>query len=341
MPLFSGALLFASGCTAPSADVPAAPATPTVRTTISPEAQSVLQKLLEKSGGPVSVPAPSDIEGWKILHDNAEAGRTQQSRSVIDQTGVTLSPLAMGGVPVLEVIPKNRKDDRNILVYLHGGAFTMFTAQSTAGNAALMAAETGLRTFSIDYTNPPAAQWETVQNQILAVMKTLVAEGHTMDRIAIYGDSAGGNLVVRTVLNLRDAGMGMPAAVVLFSPWADLTDSGDTATTLKTADPILSYDPLLAASARAYAGHVDLKDPRVSPLYADFTKGFPPTLIQEGTRTIFLSTSVRLYRVLVDSGADATIDMYEGMWHVFQTAPIPEAQTALRNAGRFVSARLK
>ena len=157
-----------------------------------------------------------------------------------------------------------------------------------------------------------------------------------MDRLAIYGDSAGGNLTVRTVLNLRDRGMGMPSAVVLFSPWADLSNSGDTAVTLKDADPTLSYANLLASSARAYAGALDLKDPRVSPLYAEFAKGFPPTLIQEGTRTIFLSTSVRLYRALTQVGVDASIDMYEGMWHVFQVAPVPEAQSAVSRAGNYI-----
>ena len=81
------------------------------------------------------------------------------------------------------------------------------------------------------------------------------------------------------MLNLRDNGLGMPAAVVFWGPWSDLTDEGDTAITLKDAEPILSYHNYLEQSARAYAAGLDLKDPRVSPQYADFTKGFPPTLI--------------------------------------------------------------
>ena len=131
------------------------------------------------------------------------------------------------------------------------------------------------------------------------------------------------------------------AAVLLFSPWADLSNSGDTAITLPEADPTLSYGGLLANSALAYAGGLALTDPRVSPLYADFASGFPPTLIQDGTRTILLSDSVRSYRALKSAGQDVAIDLYEGMWHVFQGAPAPEAADALSSAGAFLRQRLK
>lgn len=309
--------------------------------TISPAARAVLEQLYAANQTSLVVPRPTDYAAWEAFHGQMDELRAAQGKKAMEASGVSISDKTIGGVPVLDVRPRDWEDDGKLLVYIHGGAFTMLSAKSTADNAALMAAASGMRVISIDYTNPPALQWFGVQEQIHSVFRQLLAEGHSMDRIAIYGDSAGGNLVVRTVLNLRDSGLGTPKAVVLFSPWADLSNSGDTALTLKDVDPTLSYDNLLASSARAYAGDLDLKDPRVSPLYADFTKGFPPTLIQEGTRTIFLSTSVRLYRVLKDAGVDASIDMYEGMWHVFQVAPIPEAERALSTAGEFLESNLK
>lgn len=308
--------------------------------TISATAQDVLRQLIAAHQTAMAVPGPGDNTAWKALHGQMDELRAAQGRKTQEASKAGISGRVVGGVPVLDVLPRDWADDGRLLIYIHGGAFTLLSAKSTADNAALMASASGLRVISIDYTNPPALQWAGIQEQIHSVFRQLLADGYAMDRIAIYGDSAGGNLVVRTVLNLRDSGLGMPRAVVLFSPWADLTNAGDTATTLKDADPTLSYDNLLASSARAYAGELDLKDPRVSPLYADFMKGFPPTLIQEGTRTIFLSTSVRLYRVLRDAGVDASIDMYEGMWHVFQVAPIPEAQRALSTAGMFLRSHL-
>jgi epsilon-lactone hydrolase len=308
--------------------------------TISPAAQAVLGQLFAARQTSMVVPGLGDYAAWKALHGQMDQLRATQGNKTVEASGASIAGHVIGGVPVLDVRPKDWADDGKLLIYIHGGAFTLLSAKSTADNATLMASASGLRVISINYTNPPALQWVGIQEQIPSVFRQLLAEGYSMDRIAIYGDSAGGNLVVRTVLNLRDSGLGIPRAVVLFSPWADLTNSGDTASTLKDVDPTLSYENLLASSARAYAGELNLKDPRVSPLYADFTKGFPPTLIQEGTRTIFLSTIVRLYRALKDAGIDASIDMYEGMWHVFQVAPIPEAQRALSAAGAFLKAHL-
>ena len=173
------------------------------------------------------------------------------------------------------------------------------------------------------------------------VFKALLKEGYSMNDIAIYGDSAGGGLAISTVLNLRDAGMGMPAAIVLLSPWADISDAGDSAVTLKDADPTLSYESMLKNSALAFADGLSLTDPRVSPLYADFSKGFPPALITEGTKCIFLSTSVRLYQALEMANQSVKLDMYEGMWHVFQQAPMPESEIAIHKASEFINSHLE
>lgn len=309
--------------------------------TISPEAKAVVE-FLEKAGlKQLKAPAPDDLAGWKSLHDAQEKALEEPNRLVLAQTGVTVAEDSLGGIPVLDIRPRGWRDDGRVIVYVHGGAFTLFSARSMAGLAALVAEASGMRVISIDYTNPPAAQWDKVQSEIGAVLNTLAASGIAPARTALFGDSAGGNLAIRAVLNLRDEGKPMPAAVLLFSPWADLTNAGDTAITLAEADPTLSYDGLLASSARAYAGSLDLQDPRVSPLYADFGKGFPPTLLQDGTRTILLSASVRTYRTLKAAGADATLDLYEGMWHVFQGAPAPEAAAALAGAGVFLRQHLK
>lgn len=304
--------------------------------TISPEAKAVIEFLQQAGLKQLKAPAPDDLAGWKSLHDAQEKALEEPNRAVLAQTGATVTEDRFGGIPVLDIRPRGWTDDGRVIVYVHGGAFTLFSARSMAGLGALVAQSAQMRVISIDYTNPPAARWSEVQSQIATVLKAIAPA-----RYALFGDSAGGNLVIRAVLNLQDDGQPMPAAVLLFSPWADLADAGDTAITLAAADPTLSYDGLLANSARAYAGTLDLKDPRVSPVYADFGEGFPPTLIQDGTRTILLSASVRTYRALKAAGADATLDLYEGMWHVFQGAPAPEAAAALANAGAFLRQRLK
>lgn len=310
-------------------------------TTISPEAKAVIEYLETAGLKQLKAPAPTDAAAWTALHEAQEKALEEPNRQVLDKLGATVTEATIGGVPVLDIRPRGWVEDGRVIVYIHGGGFTLFSARSMAGLAALVGNAAGMRVISIDYTNPPTVQWNTVQAQVDAVLKALVAQGTPLARMAIFGDSAGGNLAIRAVLNLRDEGAGMPAAVLLFSPWADLANTGDTAITLPDADPTLSYAGFLANSALAYAGGLDLADPRVSPLHADFSKGFPPTLIQDGTRTILLSTSVRTYRALKAAKVDAVIDLYEGMWHVFQGAPAPEAEEALASAGLFVKERLK
>ena len=170
---------------------------------------------------------------------------------------------------------------------------------------------------------------------VVAVYKELL-ESYSPRRIAAYGDSAGGALLMSAVLKLRDDGVATPAVLGLISPWADITKTGDSPTVLRGADPILDYDLNLKASAAIYATDQDMRDPSVSPLYADFRNGFPPSYISSGTRDLFLSHCSRLQRKLLDAGIENQLVVYEGMWHVFQGFPIPEADDAWRDMTAFI-----
>lgn len=312
-----------------------------VPTTLSPQAQAAMRKVNVVDWEARRAPAPDDLGGWTRRRDAQIAAQIGPGEQVAAREQVSLRDITLGGVPVLEILPRVVKDSRRVIVYTNGGAYTMSSARGRLLAMPSLANATGMRIVSVDYTTAPAANWKTIQSQVMAVLQSLRQQGYAMKDIALVGDSAGGGLATSTVLNLRDQGLGMPGVVVLWSPWADLTDEGDTAVTLRDADPVLSYDLLLRNSALAYAQGLELTDPRVSPVYADFGKGFPPTLIQEGTRTIFLSTSVRLYRRLDEAGQKPVIDMYEGMPHVFQDLPVPEAATAIRKSAEFILSRLR
>jgi acetyl esterase/lipase len=227
-------------------------------------------------------------------------------------------------------------------VYIHGGAHTFHSAHSTLPISALVADATARRVISIDYTVAPQAKWQQASDQVLAVLQALEPEVKIGD-IALFGDSAGGALAAGSALKMRDKGMAMPAAIVLWAPWADITDRGDSATTLKHADPSYLYDKHLKPAADAYAAPRDQKNPYVSPVYGDFSKGFPPTLIQGGTREIFLSHFVRLYRAIDSAGGVAVLDLYEGMTHVFQPAipDAPEGKACVAKMDKFLKLHLK
>jgi epsilon-lactone hydrolase len=285
------------------------------------------------------VPDPDDLSGWRMLNQILEPGALNLSQSAVDRYEPTITEINLGGVNALDIKPKNWTDNRKVLVYTHGGAYTLLSANSTLWVSALAADSTGLRVISIDYTVAPFAKWNQSTNEVVSAVQALKnQEGYSLKDIAIYGDSAGGGLAAGTALKMRDNGMEMPAAVVLWSPWADVTESGDTYITLKDSDPFLGNTSLLNKSADAYANPEDQNNPYVSPVYGNFSNGFPPTLIQGGTKEIFLSDFVRMYQALDQGGVPVKLDIYEGMPHVFQPFLVdtPESDIALSKMNDFL-----
>lgn len=136
---------------------------------------------------------------------------------------------------------------------------------------------------------------------------------------------------------MRDEGIGIPAAIALGSPGTDISGVGDTYATLKNADPFIN-EAMLKSMSRAYANVMDQKNPYVTPVYGNFSNGFPPTLIQVGTKEILLSDSVRLYQGLDQADIPVKLDLYEGMPHVFQTTlfKTPESSQAMSKTRKFL-----
>lgn len=313
-----------------------------VPTTISKEAKAALARF-DRAARNTPLPAPNDSEAWKKVQTGIEAKYAQAAAAVVKQYQSSIDERRLGGVPVLDIKPRGWRENKRVLVYTHGGAYTMYRARSRLLSAVPMANDTGLRVISVDYTLAPHAQWKETTDQVVTVVQELLKEGRTLKNVAIYGESAGGGLAAGAVLKMRDKKLGMPSAVVLWSPWSDITETGDTYTTLQNADPLLYYPGNLKNCADAYAPPADQKHPYVSPVYGDYAQGFPPTLIQVGTKEIFLSNAVRQYQALDNAGIPVKLDVYEGMWHIFQvfTHDIPEAKLARGKVKAFLDRYLE
>lgn len=305
--------------------------------TVSPRAQEILKRMTGPQG--LALPDPDDIEGWKKIRNYTPP----QLKSIFDETNAALKHYPatvihrnIEGIPVVEIRPLGWRDNGKILVYVHGGGYVTGGPEFSMGG--WVCQETGLRMISIGYTLAPESKWDHTTNQVISVIVGLKKEGYPFKDIAVFGDSAGGGLAAGSVLKMRDQGIGLPAALILWSPWSDITETGDTYQTLKSADPILDYPKLLKNAAAAYATPADQKKPYVSPVYGDYTKGFPPTLIQGGTKEIFLSNFVRQYRAIDDAGGVAILDLYEGMPHVFQAVIFdsPESLRAMAKMKAFL-----
>jgi acetyl esterase/lipase len=312
--------------------------------TISTEAQEFLAAMLQDAASTASEPqpAPYDLDGWDRLYEQGEEAAQALLPNLLVHYQPTTQATTLGGVPVLDIRPRAWSDNGCVLVYVHGGSYTAYSAQTTQISSVPMAHDTGLRVIAVDYTVAPRGRADTAIQQVLDVFAALSSEGYAANKIALYGDSAGGGLATAATLELRDRALPMPAALVLWSPWLDVTGRGDSYQTLATAEPFYGYESDLRPSALAYAGGIELSDPRVSPLYADFAPGFTPALIQGGTRELFLSEFVRFYQKLQEAQQPVVLDLYEGMVHVFQAFGwfLPEANAARAIVAKFLAQHL-
>lgn len=316
-----------------------------VSSTVSPEAAAALKPIYEKVKAGAASPTPHPVTLEEFDRYRAP-GETEAARNLTKQAkslNVKVSEEKIDGIPVLRIHPQNKKaDDGGLLIYIHGGAYVMGSAKSTLFLPSKVATATGYEVLSIDYSLAPRSRWKQTTEEIVRVWKALLGRGEKPSSIGVFGDSAGGSLAAGSVLRMRDENLPLPGALYLMSPWADITLAGDTMETLAAADPLLPIGDFEWVAA-LYAAPADQKNPYVSPVYGDFSKGYPPTLIQAGTREILLSASVRLYQAIRGGGQDATLDVYEGLPHVFQgfVANSPEGVTATNRAAAFLAVHLK
>ncbi len=300
-----------------------------VPTTISPEAAALYARyrpfILATPGPPMRTTADFDA-----LYQASEKRGIEVSEARLKILQPTVTQRVIGGVNVYEVRPKGYHDDGTVLMDVHGGGFVGGSARSELGGAATMAQASGKRIIDVDYTVAPRGNWRMVTDQVAAVYKGLLDEGIKAKHIGMMGGSAGGNIIAATTLKIRDRGLPMPAALLLISPMSDFTEGGDTRTTLKDADPALHAEQV-RPGLDAYADPADQKNAYVSPVYGDFTKGYPPVLIQGGTKEWLLSDMVRLHRAIKEAGGNSDLEIYEGMPHGFPglMGDAPEGKEAL------------
>ncbi|QHS10644.1 alpha/beta hydrolase [Sinimarinibacterium sp. NLF-5-8] len=265
-----------------------------------------------------------------------------QRRKQLDRASLTLryplprgsqiQPDAFGGVPGLWVTNTRQRARRTVL-YLHGGGYQVGSMAVYRGFAAQLAARWQADIALVDYRMAPEHVFPAATDDVIAAYRAVLARAQTP--LIIAGDSAGGALTFACALQVRDAKLPAPKALVTFSPWTDLTISGDSANT-RAGDDMLGSAHLRNA-AQAYLGDADPRTALASPLFADLA-GLPPTLIQATDNEILFDDGRRMAEALRAAGVDTTFDVGPGLWHVWQlfVGKLPEAATALARARAFI-----
>jgi acetyl esterase/lipase len=245
---------------------------------------------------------------------------------------------SIAGIDCEIQVPKGC-DEAPIIYYLHGGAYVMGSPRTHRRMLSFIARAAGMRAILPDYRLSPENRFPAALEDSLAVYRELLRGGAESSSVAIGGDSAGGNLAVATLLALRDGGEPLPAACFLMSPWLDLAGEGETHVSRNGIDPWFKAEHL-APTVKKYCDESEIRNPLVSPVYAD-ASGLPPTLIHVGDDEILLSDSVRMADHIHAAGGEVELKIWDDMWHVFQffVGQMPESDEAIADIAAFLKSK--
>ena len=221
-----------------------------------------------------------------------------------------------------------------VVLYCHGGGYSTGSCVYARTLTGKLASSTSMDVLSFDYRLAPEHPYPAATQDAMRVWDYLMLLGYGARDIILAGDSAGGNLALSLMLRLKAEGRLLPRGVILMSPWTDLTSSGKSHGTRADIDPVLNA-AYLQEMVTNYAKEQDLTDPYISPLFGDY-EGFPPVYIQVGNNEVLLDDSVMLYKKLLKANVSVKLDVFKGMWHVFQMSPFKTAYEAMDKNAEFI-----
>ena len=288
----------------PARDIP-------VPRSVSPEAQAFLAAGRFVEG--ITMPPADDLEAWRAFVATGEEAMAPVVIGRAEACGAAVEERRVADRCVYVITPKGAEESQpRRFLDVHGGGLTGGAGLLCRAMGVVAAERMQATTWTVDYRMPPDHPYPAALDDCVATYRTMLEE-HRPEDIVIGGESAGGNLAAALVLRARDEGLPLPAALVLITPELDLTESGDSFQTNLGVDSNLPGS--LMQANLLYAGGHDLADPYLSPLFGDFSEGFPPTIVTAGTRDLFLSNAVRMHRALRRAGVEAHLHIKEAAPH--------------------------
>ncbi len=229
-----------------------------------------------------------------------------------------------------------------VILYCHGGGYMTGSSLYARTLTTKLAASTSMDVLCFDYRLAPENPYPAAVEDAMRVWNYLMLLGYGARDVIVAGDSAGGNLALSLTLKLKEEERLLPRGLVLMSPWTDLTSSGRSHETRAALDPVLDKE-YLEKAIRAYVGETaqedgweeQLKNPMISPLFGNFT-GFPPTYIQVGNNEVLLNDATQLHKNMIKANVSVKLDVFDGMWHVFQMSPFKTAYEAMDKNAEFI-----
>ena len=270
-------------------------------------------------------------ENLNAVRAGSKAYIEQKVEKTLEHYCITLSTQSIGGVHCLIARPRTVRANWKIF-YTFGGGFVSGSAYEDLTIAAPVSAITGVEVIIPEYRLAPEYPWPAACDDTMAVYSEICK-----NRIAMLGESAGGNLALVTMFKAKKMGLNLPIAVALISPWCNLTNLGDSTVFNDGRDPTLSLKQSNMAASH-YASGQDLTNPEISPIFGEFDHTFPNFFISTGTRDLLMSQSILLANKLKASDIFVELNIWEGLWHVFEwNIDLPESSLSLKKVSDFLS----
>ena len=270
-------------------------------------------------------------ENLNAVRAGSKAYIERKVEKTLEHYCITLSSQSIGGVSCLIARPRTLRSNWKIF-YTFGGGFVSGSAYEDLTIAAPVSAITGVEVIIPEYRLAPEYPWPAACDDIMAVYSEICK-----NRIAMLGESAGGNLALVTMFRAKKMGLNLPVAAALISPWCDLTNLGDSMDFNDGRDPTLSLKQSNMAASH-YASGQDLTNPEISPIFEEFDNTFPDFFISTGTRDLLMSQSILLANKLKASDIFVELNIWEGLWHVFEwNIDLPESRLSLKKVSDFLS----
>lgn len=228
------------------------------------------------------------------------------------------------------------RPEPNVILYFHGGGYVACTAATHRPITTALARLSRHRVFSLDYRLAPEHRFPAALDDAIAAYQWLLEQGLPASAISFAGDSAGGGLVLGTLLRARDAGLPLPACAVCFSPWTDLAGTG-ASVRFNDGRCAMFRTENTAEFAAAYLGPASAFDPYASPAFAELG-GLPPLLLQVSSTELLLDDTRRVHEKVQASNGKSRLEIYDDVMHCWQMLDglVPEARAALRQAATFI-----
>lgn len=300
---------------------------------VSPAARAHEDALRERKANPPEPPPGADpMVAARAVTDLFASWSTA--------TGATVTEVDAGGVPALWV-DHDGGDRSKVILYLHGGAYVLGTAQHVTGMLGHLTGQADCRALSVDYRLGPEHAFPAAVNDAVAAYTWLLDTGIAPSDIVVAGDSAGGGLALATLLAARDAGLPQPAGALPISPWVDLACTGSSWQTNAERDLLLDHENL-AGIAAFYLQGADAENPLASPLHGDLT-GLAPIYVQAAGHETLLDDALAIAAAAARAGVPCRLDVFPEMQHVFQycAGSMPEADAAISAAAGWIDAQLR